>query len=154
MQERIVELRQSAVDTDHVALEFRNKYNMVDAGGGRLLSEQQLTEANKQLVLATSRTAEAKARLDRILELREPRGLAMPPWLTRCRIPCSRDCSSSMLTPRVGTPNSDGADHPAAVNVRKDMDTIRRVSRDEVTRIAESLSHVAVRRLSRHTRTC
>ena len=141
LQERIAELRQGAVDAEHVALEFRNKNNMVDVGG-RLLSEQQLTEVNTQLVLAKSRTAEAKARLDRILELRE-RGFddaatvdALPNTVLTRLLQQYVDAAR-----REAEFNARyGADHPATVNVRKDMETIRRVSRDEVARIAESLN--------------
>jgi polysaccharide biosynthesis transport protein len=38
---------------------------MVDAGG-RTINEQQLAELNSELVLARSKTAEAKARFDRV----------------------------------------------------------------------------------------
>ena len=40
---------------------YKNKNNMVDAGG-RTINEQQLAELNSQLVLAQSQTAEARAR--------------------------------------------------------------------------------------------
>ena len=44
---------------------FKNKNEMVDAGG-RTINEQQLSELNSELVLARSKTAEAKVEMDRV----------------------------------------------------------------------------------------
>ena len=142
LQERIGELREKAADAERAALEFRNKNNMVDSGG-RLLSEQQLTEINTQLVLAKSRTAEAKARLDRILELLErgPGDAAMVDTLQNTVHAKLQQQYVDAARREAEFSARYGADHPAVISIRKDMETIRRVSRDEVTRIAETLNN-------------
>ena len=47
--------------------DYKAKNNIVDTGGGKgLLSDIQVQELNSQMITATSATAEAKARLDRV----------------------------------------------------------------------------------------
>lgn len=140
LQERIPKLRQEAIDADRLAVEFRTKNNMVDAGG-RLLSDQQLTEVNTQLILARARTQEAKARLKRAQELGlrgvgdsgsvEAMQNAVLTKLQQQFVDAAR--REVELTARYGT------EHPVVVNLRKEMETIRNISRAEVARITESL---------------
>jgi polysaccharide biosynthesis transport protein len=66
LQERIAELLTQATAAERAVLDFKGKNNIVDAGGGRLINEQELVEVNGQLILVRAATAEAKARLDRI----------------------------------------------------------------------------------------
>ncbi len=68
LQERIAELRTQASEADAAVQKFKSDNNIVDTGRG-LMSEQQLSDVNTQLVTARASTAEAKARLDRIDEI-------------------------------------------------------------------------------------
>ena len=54
-----VELREQASAAERAVVAFKNKNEMVDTGG-RTINEQQLAELNSELVLARSKTAEAK----------------------------------------------------------------------------------------------
>ena len=65
LQDRLRELREQAATAQRAVVEFKNKHNIVDAGG-RSINQQQLAELNSELVLAQSNTAEARARLDRV----------------------------------------------------------------------------------------
>ena len=72
LQERIVELRQQAMNGDRAVLEFKEQKNIIDTGGvsaagtGRLLVDQRVVDLDAQLAKARADTAEAKARLDRV----------------------------------------------------------------------------------------
>ena len=65
LQARLNELREQASAAERAVVAFKNKHEMVDAGG-RTINEQQLAELNSELVLARSRTAEARSKLDRV----------------------------------------------------------------------------------------
>src|SRR6185436_1949422 len=71
LQDRVAELRVQAIAADRAVLEFKEQKNIISMGGGsgsgdRLLSDQQMADANAQLASARTSIAEAKARLDRI----------------------------------------------------------------------------------------
>ena len=68
---RLAELRDKALQADQQVQAFKSRSGIVDTGRG-LLSEQQLTELNSQLIAARGRTAEAAARLDRIRQMTRP----------------------------------------------------------------------------------
>ena len=65
LQGRLRELRDQASTAERAVVAFKNKHDMVDTGG-RTINEQQLAELNSELVVARSKTAEARARLDRV----------------------------------------------------------------------------------------
>jgi polysaccharide biosynthesis transport protein len=68
LQDRLHDLREQAATAERAVVNFKNKNNIVDAGG-RSINQQQLAELNSELVLAQSKTAEARARLDRVQEI-------------------------------------------------------------------------------------
>ena len=68
LQERLTELRDEALRTDHAVQLFKRENGIVNTGHG-LINEQQLVEKNTQLSLATQNVAESKTRLDRIMEV-------------------------------------------------------------------------------------
>ena len=61
----LCELRDQASAAERAVVAFKNKNGMVDTGG-RTINEQQLAELNSELVLARSKTGEAKSKLDRV----------------------------------------------------------------------------------------
>src|SRR5262249_10780476 len=65
LQARLNELRDQAAAAENAVVAFKNKNDMVDAGG-RTINEQQLAELNSQMLLAQSQTSEARAKLDRV----------------------------------------------------------------------------------------
>lgn len=68
LQDRLKELRAQASVQQRAVVDFREKNNIIDAGG-RLMNDQQISEVNSQLILAQAATAEAKARYDRIRQI-------------------------------------------------------------------------------------
>jgi succinoglycan biosynthesis transport protein ExoP len=65
LQERIEELRQAAVSSDLAVQKYRTDHNLL-APKGVLVTDQQLSELNSQLILARAASAQAEARYRRI----------------------------------------------------------------------------------------
>ena len=65
LKQRSIELSEQASASDRAVQTFKAENNIVGTSRG-LMSEQQLSDLNTQLVQARAATAEAKARLDRI----------------------------------------------------------------------------------------
>ncbi len=139
LQDRIKELREQASEAEREVQKFRAANNIVDTGRG-LLSEQQLGDVNSQLVTARAATAEAKARLDRIIEV----GSSDVPNATVA------DALKNDVITRLRAQYLDlaareadwsvryGVNHSATVNLRNQMREISRSILDEVRRIAET----------------
>ena len=68
LQERIEELRKKSLESDLAVQKFRTANGLVSSGG-RLVSEQQLTELNSALIVAQADTAKAQANLSRIRDI-------------------------------------------------------------------------------------
>lgn len=65
LQKRIDELRKNALASDLAVQKYKSDNGLISTGG-QLVSEQQLTQLNSQLIIAQSETTSAKAKLDRI----------------------------------------------------------------------------------------
>jgi succinoglycan biosynthesis transport protein ExoP len=139
LKDRVSELRQRAELSERVAAEFRSKNSLTDAGG-KLLAEQQLTEINTQLVLAQGQTAQAKARLDRIVEIGR-QGITDAAVVDSLQNPILNGLQQKFVEAARREAEFSaryGADHVAALNVRKEMQQLQDVSRSEMNRIGES----------------
>ena len=138
LQSRIAELRDQTRSADKAVQDFKEKNNIIDADG-RLMSEQQLAEVNSQLILTRAQTAEAKARLDRIQEILRDNG-AIPDAgvaevLRSDVITKLRSEYLSLADRELLWAAKYGSDHLAVVNLRNQMDEIRKSIFDELKRI-------------------
>lgn len=148
LQDRINELKSKAATADRAVLEFKEKNNIVDLGGpnvsagsaSRLIGEQQLFELNSQLAAARGATSEAKARLDRIEQVRKmdvSEG-AVADILKNEVITRLRNQYVDLSAREANISTRYGADHTAAINLRDQMEETRRNIRGELGRIAGS----------------
>ena len=140
LQDRISELREQASIADAASQKFKADNNIVDTGRGQLISDQQLSDVNTQLITAKAATAEAKARLERIQEVENS---AVPDATVA-------DALRSEVITRLRAQYLDiaareadwsqrfGRNHTATTNLRNQMMEIRRSIADEVRRIAQS----------------
>src|SRR5262249_35559367 len=62
LQDRLKELSDQATDAQRTVIEFKVKNNIVDAGNGRTMNEQRISELNTQLIGARQRTSETRAK--------------------------------------------------------------------------------------------
>jgi succinoglycan biosynthesis transport protein ExoP len=139
LQDRITELREQASAAERAVIVYKEKNNMVDAGG-RLLSEQQLAELSSQSIAARALTAETKARLDRIEEIIHSADPAATVTDTLKNDVITKLRQQYLdYSNRVGDLSRRyGANHLAVVNMRGQMSEIRRSIVDELQRIAET----------------
>jgi succinoglycan biosynthesis transport protein ExoP len=150
LQDRINELKAEAASADRTVLEFREKNNIVDFGGtsatagsgasGRLIGEQQLFELNSQLSTARAATSEAKARLERIEQVRkmDVGEAAVADTLRNEIITRLRNQYLDLSAHEANWSARYGPDHLAAVNLRNQMEELRRNIGAELGRIAAS----------------
>ncbi|MBR0858741.1 polysaccharide biosynthesis tyrosine autokinase [Bradyrhizobium liaoningense] len=151
LQDRINELKAKAAAADRAVLDFKEKNNIVDLGGAgtsaagantfsRLIGEQQLYELNSQLATARGATSEAKARLDRIEQVRKmdvSEG-AVADTLKNEVITRLRNQYMDLSAREANISGRYGTDHAAASNLRDQMEELRRNIRAELGRIAGS----------------
>ncbi|WP_370988252.1 polysaccharide biosynthesis tyrosine autokinase [Bradyrhizobium sp. DN5] len=139
LQDRIKELRTQASAAQKAVVDFKTANNIVDTGG-RLMNEQQLAEVNSQLVMAHAATAEAKARLDRMNDIlkQDIPDANVADALKNDTIVKLRAQYVDMASKESIWAMKYGADHLAAVNLRRQMAEIKKNITDELKRIQES----------------
>jgi exopolysaccharide transport family protein len=147
MQERIKELRIQTMAADRAVLDFKEKNKIIDTGGsnitgtgGRPLVEQQIVEVTAQLSAARAASAEAKARLERIEQVRK-RDLPEATIADQLRsevITRLRNQYLDLSAREAIWSNRYGSNHLAAVNLRNQMAELKRSISDELDRIAQS----------------
>jgi succinoglycan biosynthesis transport protein ExoP len=143
LQTRLRELREQASTAERVVVAFKNKNEMVDAGG-RTINEQQLAELNSELVLARSRTSEARARVDRVqsvLQSNLPEATVTATVADTLKNEVITKLRSQYL--ELSRREADwavryGANHLAVVNLRNQMREMQNSIRNELQRIAET----------------
>jgi succinoglycan biosynthesis transport protein ExoP len=143
LQARLKELRDQASAAESAVVEFKNKNDMVDAGG-RTINEQQLAEVNSKLLVAQSQTSEARAKLDRVqsvLTSNNPEATVVATVADTLKndvIIKLRTQYLEMAAREGDWAKRYGADHLAVVNLRNQMREIQNSIRNELQRIAET----------------
>lgn len=139
LQQRSAELSEQATASDRAVQTFKAEHNIVGTSRG-LMSEQQLSDLNTQLVQARAATAEAKARLDRINSISD-QDVAQTtvtdalnnPVITRLRAQYL-----DLAAQYADWSKRYGKTHLAAVNLSNKMDEVRKNIADEIHRIADA----------------
>ena len=139
LQDRIKELRTQASAAERAVIEYKEKNNIVDTGG-RLISEQQLAEVNSQLILTRAASAEAKARLDRINDImkQEIPNESVADALKNETIIKLRGQYVDIAGREATWSERYGRNHLAAINLRNQMQEIRRNISAELGRIQQA----------------
>ncbi|MGQ2184224.1 AAA family ATPase [Bradyrhizobium barranii] len=146
LQDRIGELRNQATLAERAVVDFKAKNNIVNTGGsgGRLVTEQQVSELNSQVVVARAQTSEAKARLDRIeavLRADSPNSTVNSTVADALKSEVVTKLRSQYLD--IANREADwarryGTGHEAAVNLRSQMAEIQNSILNELQRLAET----------------
>src|ERR1700722_19982889 len=139
VEQRSIEIRDQVTDADRAVQTFKAQNNIVGTSRG-LMSEQQLTDVNTQLIQAQAATAEAKARLDRI-EAIPDKDLAQPTVtdaLSNTVITRLRAQYLDLAAQYADWSSRYGKTHQASVNLANRMEEMRKAIADEVRRIADS----------------
>ena len=145
LQERLKELREQSTIAERAVVDYKAKNNIVDTGG-RLMNEQQLAELNSGLIQARASTAEAKARLDRVQQILKAGDLDPASTVTATVTDSLHNEVIIKLRQQYleyDARVSDwtrkyGAGHLAVINLRNQMQELRRTMFEELRRIAET----------------
>ncbi|WP_026605961.1 polysaccharide biosynthesis tyrosine autokinase [Methylocapsa acidiphila] len=142
LMERIKELRAQATAAERAVADFKDKNNIVDTGGvgGKLVNEQQLTEVNSQLILATAAAAEAKARVDRIKAVmkQDVPDASVTDALHSEVITKLRQQFLDFSQREAILSQKYGANHLAVIGLRTQLQELKRSIDDEMRKIAGS----------------
>ncbi|WP_454650389.1 Wzz/FepE/Etk N-terminal domain-containing protein [Bradyrhizobium liaoningense] len=139
LQQRSLELSEQATASDRAVQSFKAEHNIVGTSRG-LMSEQQLSDLNTQLVQARASTAEAKARLDRIDAISD-QDLAQPTVtdaLNNAVITRLRAQYLDLQAQYADWSRRYGKQHLAAVNLANKMEELRKNIADELRRIGDA----------------
>jgi succinoglycan biosynthesis transport protein ExoP len=144
LEGRIKELRDRVSASEKAVIDYKAEHGIVDAGNGRLITEQQLTDLNNQLTVVRAKTSEMRVRLDRIsAALDDPADLGLVNAT-------AGEASSNPLILKLRTQYLDlaareaewsekyGRKHLAVVGVRNNMRGIRASILDELQRLRET----------------
>src|SRR5690242_19696667 len=143
LQARLNELRDQASAAESAVVAFKNKNDMVDAGG-RTINEQQMAELNSQMLTAQSQSSEARAKLDRVqavLTSSDPEATVAATVADSLKSEVINKLRSQYLERAQREAEwaaRYGADHLAVVNLRNQMREIQNAIRNELQRIAQT----------------
>jgi succinoglycan biosynthesis transport protein ExoP len=139
LEGRIDSLRERADVADREVQDFKVANNILDANG-RLIVDQQLADVSSQLAGSRADTARAKARLDRVQQIRNSRSIdeSVDGVLNNEVITKLRQQLNEVTRREADWTARYGSNYPAAVNLRNEMASLQRAIQDEFARIAET----------------
>ena len=142
LQTRIAELKQQSLDSDFAIQKFKADNGIVVTGGDKpgLMSDQQLTELNEQIVMARADTAKAEARYQQIEDLLKSgrAGASVPDSLANPVIIDLREKFLNASKMEAQLESKLGSGHLQVINLRREMEEFQRLIYEELQRIAES----------------
>ena len=146
LQDRLRDLRNQAATAQQAVVQFKAKNNIVSTGGADrpLVDQQQVSELSSQLVIARTQLAESQARLDRIqtvLRADAPNATldaTVADTLKDDVITKLRTQYLELAQREAGWAGKYGSGHLAVVNLRNQMQEIKKSIFDELRRIGES----------------
>jgi succinoglycan biosynthesis transport protein ExoP len=142
LRDRIEELRDKSLRADEAVVKFKEKNNIISTDG-KLVNDQELSQLNSQLVLAREKTAETRARLDRIEAVINAKGPdkdagAVSDTLNNPIIVKLRTQYLDLVNREADWARQHGEDHLAVVHLRRQIGEIRKSIEDELRHIAET----------------
>ncbi len=139
LSKRISKLQKEVIAADRAVELYKSENNIVDVSSG-LISDQQLSELNSQLIISRSKTAQAKARFDRIkLIIREKSAdAALEDVLSSREISNLRTKYAAAQSRARELKSKYGATHLAYINFQAQVDRIQALILEELKRIQQS----------------
>ena len=139
LNERVGELRKNVRDAERAVELFKAEKDIVEADGSDL-DEQQIARLNEQLILARAQSAEAKARLDQLTDVKARGGEAssFADQLQSRIISELRSKLSEVRREYAELSSKYGRRHPSVINVGAQISDVRRQLDAEIDRIEAS----------------
>jgi polysaccharide biosynthesis transport protein len=139
LEERMNELKQKALSSDHAVQRFKEDFNLISSGG-RLVDEQQLAEVSSQLVTARAETSRAEARYERISSIINGRQTEaiVPEAIGNQVIEQMRSKYIDVSKREAELSVKLGGDHQAVVLLRGEKAEYEKLMFDELSRLSQS----------------
>ncbi|WP_279480759.1 polysaccharide biosynthesis tyrosine autokinase [Aureimonas sp. SK2] len=139
LQDRIEELRAQSLASDQAVQRFRADNNLIQASG-QLVSDQQLSQLNSQLVAAQDALVSARARSEQVQSLIESGDMdaVVADSLGSSVVTTLRTRYLEAAKREADISSRLGSRHQQAVRLRSEMSEYRRQMFAELTRVAES----------------
>ena len=136
---RVADLRQNVREAEQAVELFKAEKDIVEADGSTL-DEQQIARLNEQLILARAQSAEAKARIDQLLEVKARGGEAssFADQLQSRIISELRSKLSEVRREYAELSSKYGRRHPSVINVSAQLNDVQRQLAAEIDRIEAS----------------
>ena len=137
---RLNELKTRVREAEERVEQFKARNNMLDSQG-QPVNERQLTELNTLLVQARARTAEAQSRYELVRGLQQ-NGTdvgAVPEAIQSQTVTALRSQYAVALQQESEQRAKLGDRHPSLYEIHQQVETLRRLIRDEIARVAVAL---------------
>lgn len=135
---RLASLKRDVEQAEDAVVRYREDHKLV-ASSGRLLTDQQLSDLNQQLVTASIKTAEAKARLDQARKMRsaDP-STALPEMLQSLEMQALRQQYATLSRNTAELATRLGERHPAMAEQYAQQRDLQRLIQREKERIIDT----------------
>ncbi|WP_294540080.1 polysaccharide biosynthesis tyrosine autokinase [uncultured Rhodoblastus sp.] len=141
LSDRLVELRQQLRESEEAVNAFRTANNLVQAGVGATLNQEQLAQMNGRLIAARAETGEKKARLDLLQRVQANGGniSALPDVMNSGAIADLRKQENDVSRQEADLLARYSDRHPSVVNLRAQLSDIRRAVAAEIARLTNNI---------------
>lgn len=146
IKDRLKQLQKQVQTSEMAVQKFREAHGLTEAKGV-LLSEQQLSELNSQLILARTQLAEAQAKFQRAKQLQASgRGIENASEVLNNQLIMNlREQEAEVRQSMSDLASRYGERHPRMVNIRNQLQDLQRKIYEEISKIQGSLeNNVAV----------
>ena len=148
LEGRLAELRALVEDAQKAVIGYKTKNNLVEDSQGRLITEQQLTELNRQLATARTKKIEIQAQLDRIRKILNKDSSDSAIVNVTGDIVNNNPLIAKLRAQYLETASREsewsekyGRNNLAVVNLQQNMRAVRGAIRDELKRVEDLLNN-------------
>ena len=143
LSDRLVELRQQLRESEEAVNAFRAANNLVQAGAGATLNQEQLAQMNGRLIAARAETAEKRVRLELLQRVQANGGniSALPDVMNSGTIADLRKQENDVSRQEADLLARYSDRHPSVVNLRAQLSDIRRAMAAEIGRLTNNIKN-------------
>ncbi len=134
LNDQLDQLRQKVRDSEHAVEVYKDQNNLTQTTKGTTLSEQQLSELNSQLILATADRAQKESSLAQIRSGAESAAVMNSPLVEKLRAD-----EADLRHKKAELANRYQPSHPTMVNLQSQIDDIKRKIDEESGKTVRSL---------------
>jgi capsular exopolysaccharide synthesis family protein len=134
LNDQLDQLREKVRDSEHAVEVYKDQNNLTQTTKGTTLSEQQLSELNSQLILATADRAQKESSLAQIRSGAESAAVMNSPLVEKLRAD-----EADLRHKKAELSNRYQPSHPTMVNLQSQIDDIKRKIDEESSKTVRSL---------------